>query len=279
MRRQYKNQLMLSEWMVDVPENLSTDWLMVPAPVGKRCFVLAGNGVTKLYHRSGYVIKTFPSYLPGGLRNDLRPRCSILDCIYVEGEQTLYVLDLMMWKDYSYYECSSDLRFYMATAKLCEETEGIQERNKRNPLAFKCLPFVECDRQSLSTFLQNPLPFNQQLDGLLFYHKSAQYLPGRTPLVTWLKGYMVPELLNIEVSKELKDQAPSDYVNMTKDIENYNEKSKKLAEQRREKREEKRKKRIEKENGNINMQDQENKEEIVMEEENNEDEQEVEMDK
>lgn len=34
-------QLMLSEWLVDVPADLSSDWLVVVCPVGKRCLVVA----------------------------------------------------------------------------------------------------------------------------------------------------------------------------------------------------------------------------------------------
>lgn len=39
-------------------------------------------------------------------------------------------------------------------------------------------------------------------------------MPGRTPLIGWLKGYMVPELLNIEVSAELMEQRPEQYGGM-----------------------------------------------------------------
>ena len=36
-------QLMLSEWMVDKPEDLVENWVMVPCPVGKRSLVVAAN--------------------------------------------------------------------------------------------------------------------------------------------------------------------------------------------------------------------------------------------
>ena len=32
---------MLSEWLVDIPQTLSAEWLMVPAPVGRRALVVA----------------------------------------------------------------------------------------------------------------------------------------------------------------------------------------------------------------------------------------------
>jgi len=36
-------QLMLSEWMLEIPDNFVDDWLMVPCPVGKRSLVIASN--------------------------------------------------------------------------------------------------------------------------------------------------------------------------------------------------------------------------------------------
>ena len=73
------------------------------------------------------------------------------------------------------------------------------------------------------------MPFDPNpLDGLLFYNKKVNYLPGSTPLVGWLKGYMVPELLNIEVSKELMSQRPNSYANMGNYIKEYDEERKNL---------------------------------------------------
>lgn len=65
------------------------------------------------------------------------------------------------------------------------------------------LPSYSCDSKSLEktfnlepNFGFDPIP----LDGILFYHKRVNYLPGVTPLVGWLKGYMLPEMLNVQVS-------------------------------------------------------------------------------
>lgn len=37
------------------------------------------------------------------------------------------------------------------------------------------------------------------MDGLLFYHRQTHYTPGSTPLVGWLRPYMVSDILGIEV--------------------------------------------------------------------------------
>ena len=39
-------------------------------------------------------------------------------------------------------------------------------------------------------------------------------MPGKTPLVAWLKGYMAAELLDVPVSEELMEQTPIDYPGM-----------------------------------------------------------------
>ncbi|EDO34636.1 predicted protein [Nematostella vectensis] len=52
-------------------------------------------------------------------------------------------------------------------------------------------------------------PKNYLVDGLLFFHKRTHYSQGRTPLVGWLKPYMLPEILGIPVSPEIIASAPS----------------------------------------------------------------------
>ena len=42
---------MLSEWLVDVPDDLQREWLMVVCPVGKRNLVIASN-VSSNLHKS-----------------------------------------------------------------------------------------------------------------------------------------------------------------------------------------------------------------------------------
>merc|ERR1712029_963592 len=48
----------------------------------------------------------------------------------------------------------------------------------------------------------------------VFLSAQVHYQPGKTPLVGWIKGYMVPELMDIPVCDELMEQMPSDYGGM-----------------------------------------------------------------
>ena len=57
----YRNQLMLSEWLVDVPPDFAENWHMTVCPVGKRSLVVASKRTTTAYSRTGtvYYIRFF----------------------------------------------------------------------------------------------------------------------------------------------------------------------------------------------------------------------------
>ena len=195
----------------------------MPVPEGRRCFLIAGSGTTNHYSRSGYFINSFPSLLPGGNRRNKQHHEAItfLDCIYVEVESTYYILDVMIWKDFSFYDCDTECRRYLATSKI-SENPGLLQKSRLNPFIFKMLPSFSCDLEEIQKVLLQKLSFDPlALDGLLFYNKQVHYLPGSTPLVGWLKGYMVPEMLGIQVSKDLMNQRPNSYATMKNYIEEY----------------------------------------------------------
>lgn len=216
LRKTYKNQLMLSEWLVEVPEELEKNWLLLLCPEGRRNFVIAANGTTKVFSKSGKQVKTFPSNLPGGNRNQggrARNSYTILDCVYSDSNGVFYILDMMCWDGYQYYDCDTEFRLSWVQQKFIENTE-LRVRSRINPYSFQPLPVYQCTKQSISDALNSPLPFNDPLDGLLIYHRQVHYMPGKTPLVGWIKGYMVPELLAIDVCQELLDQRPTEYGGM-----------------------------------------------------------------
>ncbi len=47
-------------------------------------------------------------------------------------------------------------------------------------------------------------PFDFELDGLLFYHKQGHYFHGATPLVGWLKPFMLPEVIGVAVPEAMR---------------------------------------------------------------------------
>uniref|UniRef100_A0A8B9J1J7 Snurportin-1 n=1 Tax=Amazona collaria TaxID=241587 RepID=A0A8B9J1J7_9PSIT len=196
--KRYANQLMLSEWLVDVPVDLEQEWVVVVCPVGKRALVVASRGSTAAYTKSGFCVNRFPSLLPGGNRHNSmgeKVYC-ILDCIYNEAKQTYYILDVMCWRGHPVYDCQTDFRFFWLSSKIQEE-EGLGEKSRINPFKFVGLQNFSCSADSLCKVLAMDFPF--EVDGLLFYHKQTHYTPGSTPLVGWLRPYMVPEILGLAV--------------------------------------------------------------------------------
>lgn len=196
--KRYANQLMLSEWLIDVPSDLGQEWIVVVCPVGKRALIVASRGSTSAYTKSGYCVNRFSSLLPGGNRRNSTTAkdYTILDCIYSEVNQTYYVLDVMCWRGHPFYDCQTDFRFYWMHSKLPEE-EGLGEKTKINPFKFVGLKNFPCTPESLCKVLSMDFPF--EVDGLLFYHKQTHYSPGSTPLVGWLRPYMVSDILGVAV--------------------------------------------------------------------------------
>jgi len=216
LRKTYKNQLMLSEWLVEVPVDMEDKWLMILCPEGRRNLVIASNGSTKVYSKSGKQVKSFPSNLPGGNRGQSRGRGekhTILDCIFSETNSIFYILDMMCWDGFQYYDCDTMFRFSWVQQKFIEN-QDLRKKSRINPYSFQPLPVYQCTKQQIGEALNSPMPFSDHLDGLLIYHKDVHYNPGKTPLVGWLKGYMVPELMGIQVCSELMEQKPAGYGGM-----------------------------------------------------------------
>jgi len=229
MYRSYKNQLMLSEWLVEVPVDIAANWILILCPEGRRNFVIASNGLTKVYSKSGKMVKKFPSNLPGGNRNqNRRNKYSILDCVFSDKEKTFYILDMMCWDGFQYYDCDTEFRLSWVQQKFIENKDALLDTSRLNPYKFVPLPIYQCTPDSISQALNSKLPFEDKLDGLLIYHKNVHYMPGKTPLVGWLKGFMVPELLDITVSPEIMSQSPPDYGGMQVFLKKTYEKVEKL---------------------------------------------------
>ncbi|XP_033750905.1 uncharacterized protein LOC117335093 [Pecten maximus] len=209
--RNFKNQLMMSEWLVEVPEDFAESWCTVICPWGKRCLVVASRGRTTAYSRGGYRLNTFSSNLPGGCKSQPGrfKDNAILDCLFNEAEGTYYVLDIMCWKNHPVYDSETEFRFFWLHSKFSEEPDlGI--KSDENPFKFVALPNFVCTQESIGLAINTA---NFEIDGILFYHKRTHYTFGSTPLVVWLKPYMVPEILNIQVIDKIMEKRPDSYTN------------------------------------------------------------------
>ncbi|PKK25431.1 snurportin 1 [Columba livia] len=222
--KRYANQVggCLSPWVGSECERG-----VVVCPVGKRALVVASRGSTAAYTKSGFCVNRFPSLLPGGNRHNSTSEkvYCILDCIYNEAAQTYYILDVMCWRGHPVYDCQTDFRFFWLFSKIQEE-EGLGEKSRINPFKFVGLQNFPCSSDSLCEVLAMDFPF--EVDGLLFYHKQTHYTPGSTPLVGWLRPYMVPEILGLAVPATVLTAKP-DYAGRQLQQIIESKKSKKLA--------------------------------------------------
>uniref|UniRef100_A0A2A4K620 Snurportin-1 n=1 Tax=Heliothis virescens TaxID=7102 RepID=A0A2A4K620_HELVI len=226
----YNNTLMLSEWMVERPEDFHENWFVVPCPKGVRTLVIANDGTTQCYNKYGQFKFECKTALPGGSPATIsRRRCCILDCFYVESMKTMYVLDLLAWNCQPMTDGETEFRHYWLLSNL-DDIPDLGTYSKKNQLIFKILPKTTCDPQSFNEFMMSFPPFpnyTPALDGLLFYHKQAHYVAGQTPLVTWLYPFMVPEVLGkeITVNPGYMLTMPVNYVNQADYILKFTEKT------------------------------------------------------
>ncbi|XP_058793883.1 snurportin-1 [Phymastichus coffea] len=210
VHRQYANLLMLSEWMLEVPQDFVEKWIMVPCPVGKRSLVVAYKGGTKLYSRNGKLIKKFKSVLPGGNLMYYKNNCTILDCVWDQSKEIFYILDVLAWSRQEMLYCETECRFFWIKSQIEELDEMKIIKKEYNDYAFELLPNISCDK--VNYFNLENIVASMNLDGLLFYHKEVHYTSGKTPLVVWLKPYMLPEVLGMNVPAPY-DEKPNNYIN------------------------------------------------------------------
>ncbi|XP_052181679.1 uncharacterized protein LOC127794542 [Diospyros lotus] len=206
-RRWFARQLMLPEWMIDVPDRLSQDWYVFARPAGKRCFVVSSNGTTVSRLRNGSLLHRFPSALPSGAKTKGNS-CSaqsycILDCIFHELDQTYYVIDLVCWAGYSLYECTAEFRFFWLSSKLVE-SGACEPPSFYHKYRFGLVPICNCDQAGLHTAYTGAVLYIK--DGLLFYNKHAHYQAGNTPLALVWKDEKCSQYV---IDTDSKGQIPS----------------------------------------------------------------------
>ncbi|KAL3993758.1 Snurportin1 family protein [Acanthocheilonema viteae] len=221
----YADELMLSEWLVDIPESLSKDWICIPCPVGRRCLVVASNGVTSAYAKSGFLITQFHSYLPGG-NHPCRGTYTLLDCVFDTKSPTFYCLDMIAWNSLTVADSDFDCRLFMMNSRI-SENENFKEVSKKMPYRFICLPYCRCEHNFMEEMMHRDFDF--EIDGVLFYHASVHYLKGQSPLVGWLKPWMLPEILSVSVPAKLMNGNEIVAGGSQKFIETYNQNHKHIS--------------------------------------------------
>ncbi|BDA44230.1 Snurportin-1 [Coccomyxa sp. Obi] len=195
----FSNQLMQHEWLTDIPGDLASNWLVMPRAEGRRCLVIASRQRTVSRTRSGYILHSFASALPGGSRamHGNAEAFTILDTIFSEADSTYFVIDVMAWSGYLLYDCTAEFRSFWIQSKLAEIAEG---GSCQGGFPFAPVPVYPCDPGGLQTAYSGIVPF-QLRDGLLFLNKEAHYDLGQSPLaLVWKDSHISRYFLDTDAA-------------------------------------------------------------------------------
>lgn len=190
----FKNQLMMSESMEDIPSSFAKNWLMIVCPLGSRCLVIASRGYTGAYTKTGYHIISHPSNLPMGNKMFQGYGPCVLDCIYCNETETYYALDLMCWDGQAVYDCDTQTRFKLLNDKIREH--DLSRPSPINPYPLIPLKAFTPTKNVIHGAV-TMAPY--RIDGLIFYHKQLLYCPGPTPLMLWMTLDKLPSKMKIEI--------------------------------------------------------------------------------
>lgn len=108
-----------------------------------------------------------------------------------------------------------EFRFFWLRSKFTDTPE-LSIISDRNKYQFHLLDYSPAEVSKINEILYTIPRLNDQsflYDGILFYHKESLYISGFTPLVTWLKPYMVTEVFQIPVNEAYLERKPKNYNN------------------------------------------------------------------
>ena len=157
---------------------------MAPRPEGARCLVIASGALTTARLRNGTVHARFESALPGGGALDPggEDGYTILDCICAAdasgAPSTYFVIDVLSWRGHRVTECTAEFRLFWLASKLAELPA---EAATRGLPRFRALPYAPATPEAIRG-AHSGAGLDAQVDGLLFLHREAHYVPGSTPL-------------------------------------------------------------------------------------------------
>lgn len=185
--RRYRNAIMMSEFMEEVPADIASKWSTVVCPVGKRCLIVARMGCTHMYLRNGYMMKMFNTTLPGGDETESNKKMAWLDCIFDEDTSVFYVVDILDWNGFPVVDNERKFRTFWLASKFAE----LDAPSKRHRFRFEVLPSYECTESGLNEAEECGRRLGPRLDGYLMFHNEGIYERGRTPLCLWLTAAML----------------------------------------------------------------------------------------
>jgi snurportin-1 len=178
----WASQLMIPEWMVDVPSDIGTNWYVMARPEGQRCLVVISHGTVSVRNRAGATIDTFPSSHVHWTGDHQVPHKEyILDCIY--QSLVFHVTDVLCWGGHELLDCTAEFRMYW---KASHVTAAISGNEKEGKYSFRLLEHYEANPVGIQKAYCTDDSKGFCPDGMIFLHKQCCYHGGQTPLMlTW----------------------------------------------------------------------------------------------
>ncbi|KAF2902587.1 hypothetical protein ILUMI_03594 [Ignelater luminosus] len=239
-KKDFRKKLMLSVWLRTKPPNFEEEWMAKLCPIGKRHLIVAYRKITTSYDKKGVKQETFYSSFPGGNTNAVNIHVfTVLDCIFDETVKCYFVLDVVAWNNLSFRQVGVEHRYQWLKSKFDEQVNGrrIFENNSdtHHTRQFYLIEtFPVQDLYSHITCQYFPVPAEKKyyirLDGILFFHRLTPYKRGINPFVCWLKPFMVPEVLQLDVAKNYPP--PNNYTGMRNYLQQLRPQSQKPSKQK-----------------------------------------------
>ncbi|GAU98534.1 hypothetical protein RvY_09667 [Ramazzottius varieornatus] len=207
-------RLTLSEWLYEIPSDFDDNWLMIPCPLGKRCQLVTNRGRTSVHSKTGLAMMSGTSSLPGGNTTKRQSTSfTVVDCILDPATNKFFVLDVLFWNGTSLLDSTFEFRMFWIRSRL-RELDSLTLTVDHQTYDLVELATFSCTLEILEPYFSSEEAADPCIDGFLFYHKNGSYVTGTTPLVCWLKPFMVQEVLRIPVRADVLSTKPSDYVNL-----------------------------------------------------------------
>lgn len=222
-----------AEWMSEQLEDDIDNWYMIPYPKGKRVLIYARDNFIKVLNKYGHVkysklVNRFHDF-------HQRNRYTILDCIYNEKSNKYFILDVLAYNSHDFINCEAMFRFEWIATRMNELNNFDHPMETEDKIILCLPPRIDCsDREHMQKcLLTYPMFENDEtieLDGLIFYHKEANYEIGKTSVaVLWLFPFMVPELIpGVDIHLKYKNKKPSNYSTYKNFINVYDSKANEL---------------------------------------------------
>ncbi|KAF4757351.1 hypothetical protein FOZ63_032461, partial [Perkinsus olseni] len=214
--RFWANQLMYPDWMVEVPEDLSTQWLVKVRPEGKHCLLIIHAGTATLRSKNGrfywsyYVGPEFagmgltvldvvyPDTTPGFRRAMYAP--PVFACLGGLMDDLLrFVMDVIIWNHSELTSADAECRHYWLKSRLEDmnsrredlfggdssmmamDAGGDDDDSMLPDLVY--VPAFDATPETITSLYNGEHDgIDYQPDSFIFMHKQGLYWQGLTPL-------------------------------------------------------------------------------------------------